>query len=140
MLNVPQVLTPSFHEAAIEVRLIDSKSRNRQNVTMADSLVEKECPVKVFTPERRLLAFGSLKIKRDRSGDFMFGLFTPDEKSLPPHRDLDISPQVTVYAESTNDRYELHNWQLVRHSLGEKLHFEGLVMCDGIVESDATRS
>jgi hypothetical protein len=110
---------------------------------MADSCSQKECFVRVFTPERRLLAFGTLQIKKDRSGSFAYGLFVPDDKSLPPHRKLDVTPQLTVFAESTTAQFELHNWQLVRHFLGDKLHFGCLIVQErelGLIKPEAVPS
>jgi len=91
-----------------------------------DGRSEKECLVKVFTPERRLLASGTLKIKQGK------GTFTPDEKSLPTNRQLDLSPQFAVFAEtvSGSEQFELHNWQLGRYFLGDELRFDCLVLCD----------
>jgi len=90
----------------------------------------KEKKAKVYTPDRRLIAIGTLSVGSDRAGTF-----TPDPNFQPPHYKLDLGAKPTVFAEVNSTQYELQNWTLQRFFLGSKLRFEFIALFDRIRES-----
>ena len=80
---------------------------------------------RVYTPERRLIAVGTLLVGKDCRGTFR-----PDKEFLPPTFQLDLNRQALMFAEAGTRQFELRNWRVGKYFLGMKeMHFEFEAVC-----------
>lgn len=83
------------------------------------------CRARVYTPERKLIAIGTLIIGKD-----CVGTFRPDREFLPPTFQLDLNRRPVMFAESGVRHYELRNWRVGKYFLGLKeMHFAFDAVC-----------